>query len=171
MTNTFVFGTRNGYRFIQTLHGSCNGQFTGIGADGGPCAIRLEAAQPMGLLFTNGQFVSMGGEHPTQIVAADTFQAAAQWMNCTFWGPSDHIATLSGSGAYLFNACHFREWRDQSVGAINATGTGGRLSVVGCLFESGGPSVTTEKMTAQSVVEGNLGQISDLTQTGAKKAP
>lgn len=158
VTNTFVFGALNGYRFIQTPHGACNGQFSGIGADGGPCAVRLEAAQPMGLLFVNGQFVSMAGERPTHIVAADSFSATAQWMNCTFWGPSDHIATLAGRGAFLFNGCHFREWRDKTVGAISAEGAGGRLSVMGCFFDGPGPSVTVGKGVAEAIVQGNLGQ-------------
>lgn len=171
VTNTFVFGARNGYRFIQTAHGSCNGQFTGIGSDGGPCAVRLEAAQPMGLLFTNGQFVAMGGEHPAQIIADETFNAAAQFLNCAFWGPSDHIATLGGRGAYLFQSCNFRDWRDKSVGAIHATGAGSRLSVTGCLFGSDGPSVTADKGVAESVVSGNLGQSPHPTQAETKIVP
>ncbi len=168
VTNTFVFGASVGYRFIQTSHGACNGQFTGIGSDGGPCSVRLEAAQPMGLLFVNGQFVAMGSAEPTQIVAAKTFGASAQFSNCTFWGPSAHVAALDGSGAYLFQSCHFREWTDKSIGAIYAFGTGGRLSVQGCLFETGGPGVTAGKTVAESVMIGNLGDQS-APSTGARR--
>ena len=32
--NTFVFGAKVGYRFIQTPAGACNGQFSGIGRMG-----------------------------------------------------------------------------------------------------------------------------------------
>jgi hypothetical protein len=117
--------------------------------------VRLEAAQPMGLLFVNGQFVAMGGHPSVQIVGADSFDSTAQFQNCTFWGPSDHEAVLEGRGKYLFQNCHFRDWQDKTVGAIQATGTG-KLSVQGCLFETGGPSVTLGTGLAQSVVTGNM---------------
>lgn len=157
VSNTFVFGAQNGYRFIQTKNGAGNGQLTGIGSDGGPCSVRLEAAQPMGWAFTNGEFVAMAGQPAVQIIADSTYDAAAEFLNCTFWGPSDHEAALAGHGSYLFQNCNFRDWHDKTVGAINATGTG-KLSVQGCLFAASGPSVTAAPTLAQSIVTGNLEQ-------------
>lgn len=57
--NTFCFGYRTGYRFIETKSGVCNGNFLGIGADNCHRAVEVENCAIFGVLITNGEFVSL----------------------------------------------------------------------------------------------------------------
>lgn len=74
--NTFVFGMSIGYHFIESPEGSCNGNFVGIGAD--CCAnasVKVDAADPWGILITNGEFTSFSGSFGPDI--ADHTQVRA----------------------------------------------------------------------------------------------
>ena len=65
--NTFCFGYNVGYKFIATKAGVCNGNFLGLGADDCFTAVAVEQSAPMGLLISNGEFVSFHGPDPTMI--------------------------------------------------------------------------------------------------------
>ena len=65
--NTFCFGYNIGYKFIETEAGVCNGNFLGIGADDCYTALVVENCAPMGLLISNGEFVSFHGPDPTMV--------------------------------------------------------------------------------------------------------
>ncbi|MBX7246453.1 MAG: glycoside hydrolase family 55 protein [Candidatus Sumerlaeaceae bacterium] len=136
VTNTFAFGFKNCYKFIQTKDGACNGQFSGIGADGGVCCLRVEDVQPMGLLITNGQFVAFEGANPVQLETAASFDGAVQLSNCAFWGDSVALARLEGSGHVSLNQCVFLNCGkgDRSSAAIIARG--GSLVVNNCQFKT-----------------------------------
>ena len=59
--NTFAFGYAIGYHFIQTPTGTMNGNFLGIGMDLAiNASVQVDAAQPPGLLITNGEFTAFG---------------------------------------------------------------------------------------------------------------
>jgi len=53
--NTFAWGFKYCYKFIATESGTCNGNFLGIGADGGKYCIWAEQAYPYGLLIKIGR--------------------------------------------------------------------------------------------------------------------
>lgn len=143
-TNTFVFGARVGYKFIKTSNGACNGQFSGIGADGGDTCVLAEAAQPYGLLIANGQFVSFGG-HAVQ--TTESFDGLIQLSNCSFWGPIKRSAVLGGPGTATFHLCRF----DDQAGSIQADA--GSVTITACRFGrrfkhiSVGPNVITANIT------------------------
>ena len=59
--NTFCFGYRVGYRFIETKEGMCNGNFLGLGADDCYTAMVVDGSPRFGILITNGEFVSFQG--------------------------------------------------------------------------------------------------------------
>ena len=92
--NTFVFGYKTGYRFIQTASGAMNGNLLGIGADATNVAVLVEQTQKPGLLITNGQFVSFGGQQPTEVVVKATHDGVVQFQNCSYWGPAAQIARI-----------------------------------------------------------------------------
>jgi len=84
--NTFCFGYKIGYHFIGTEQGGCNGNFLGIGSDGGKNAVVVDKAAPYGLLITNGEFVSMRADDPVEIIVGPENSGVVQFNNCAFWG-------------------------------------------------------------------------------------
>lgn len=116
--NTFVFGMAVGYDFISSAEGACNGNFVGIGAD--CCAnasVRVQAADPWGILVSNGEFTSFSGgfgpdvaDH-TQVVTTASNVGAVRFVNSAFWGPSNQIASIDGTGSVGFNGCIFNQVR------------------------------------------------------------
>ena len=67
VVNTFCFGYNVGYKFVETERGGTNGNFLGIGADDCWTSLEVEESAPMGILITNGEFVSFRGPDPTMI--------------------------------------------------------------------------------------------------------
>ncbi|MGC9327882.1 MAG: glycosyl hydrolase family 28-related protein, partial [Candidatus Hinthialibacter sp.] len=103
--NTFAFGFDKCYKFIETERGACNGNFLGLGADGGHYAVWVEATQPAGLLITNGEFVTFAKDDPIEIVTTPSFKGLVQFSNCSFWGPTDRCAQIEGQGFVSFQQC------------------------------------------------------------------
>ena len=133
--NTFCYGYRIGYHFVGTEEGACNGNFLGIGADGTQNAVVVNKAAPYGLLITNGEFVSMRAEDPVEIVVGPENSGVVQFNNCAFWGPSNQIARIEGSGSVSFAQCNFVQWdhAKKDLPAIKANG--GSLTVQSCNFQ------------------------------------
>lgn len=155
--NTFCFGYRYGYRFVRTPDGVCNGNFLGIGADGGAVAMQVDAAAPYGLLITNGEFVSLPGPgaEPVQIVVGPNAKdAVVQFNNCAFWGPVAQCAHLE-SGVTSFVQCNFHYWDagDQGRAAIEALG--GTLTVQSSLFHRNKPAVRLGPTLRRAIITGN----------------
>ncbi|MFH0792682.1 MAG: hypothetical protein V2A74_01475, partial [bacterium] len=162
--NTFVYGFRIGYKFIEekapSHRGGANGNFLGIGADGGRYAVYVEDAQPMGLQITNGEFVSFAGPDPTQIVTTRSFNSVVQLNNCTFWGPAKNNARLEGNGHVSFNQCHFLQWgyepgkdRDPQVPSILVER--GDLQIEACRFAQPGTHLELGPKARSAIVTGN----------------
>jgi hypothetical protein len=139
--NTFCFGYRVGYRFTASATGAMNGNLVGIGADATVISVLVEQTQPPGLLITNGEFVSFGGDQPTEVVVGPKHVGVVQFQNCAFWGPANQIAKIEGKGYVSFNNCNFCDWsaKGKTVPAISLLG--GALSVVGCNFMRAWPQV------------------------------
>jgi hypothetical protein len=150
--NTFMWGYKVGYRFIQTEAGATNGNFLGIGADANETSVLVEASQPYGILITNGEFVAFLGEEPVEVRVLPTNTGSVQFQNCAFWGPAHHIASLAGTGVVTFNNCHFQEWA-KGVPAIQASE--GSLSVIGCTFSRESPQAELGEGVRSAVIMGN----------------
>jgi hypothetical protein len=179
--NTFVFAMSVGYRFVQSSTGACNGNFVGIGAD---CcqnaSVLVEATQDQGLLITNGEFTSFAGsfgpdvaDH-TQVVVTAANTGAVRFVNSAFWGPSNQIAKIEGTGSVGFTSCVFRQWDaiNQNRSAIQLYG--GDLILSANEFQSpsaGKTQVLLAPFSGKAVITGNLIQGPlIMLNLGAKKA-
>ena len=149
--NTFVFGARVGYRFIHTQAGECNGQFSGIGADGCHVGVQIDAIQSIGIQVTNGEFTTFTGEPNAGVVTAPNAGGAAQFVNCNFWSNPGGVAQLDGNTAVTFSDCHFSD--TARTGAIVAHK--GRLIVHGCQFAAAGEAIVLGPNVRAAVVAEN----------------
>jgi len=149
----FVYGARIGYRFIDTKNMGFNGKLEGIGADGCETCLQVESTNPMGILITNGMFVSHPGfveskefvydwkndlDNPNQIVTRPGSTTPLILTNCSFWGGSERIALLQGTGLVSFNQCLFRDWDGREDGTPAIDAEDGKLSVIQCQFQADG---------------------------------
>lgn len=157
MFDTFVFPVQTGYRFVQTPNGACNGQFTGIAADAAEHCVVVEQVQPMGLLITNGQFVSFNGPDPTEILIKPTCTGNVRLVNCNFWGPHRRCVYSEGQGFLSLESCYFTGDRegcmDEAVVQIN----GGKVQIRGCTFATNRPSIRLLPNTIHAIVTENNG--------------
>jgi hypothetical protein len=152
--NTFCFGAKIGYRFVQTAHGTVNGNFLGIGADWCERAILVEQSQPPGLLITNGEFVGgEGASHMMEVAATHT--GAVQLSNCSFWGPGDAIALINGRGSVSFNQCLFRNFGANFKNVHTLDVHSGDLVVQACRFVMDSPDIRLGPAVDTAVIFGN----------------
>jgi hypothetical protein len=165
--NTFCFGYNIGYRFIETKNGVCNGNFSGIGADDCYTAVVVDQSAPMGLLITNGEFVSFHGPEPTMVRVGNKNRGTVRFSNCSFWGPCRQIAVTDGQGTVGFSDCTFVQWgfKDKENGKPNEKerietpaiqALGGNLILRGCEFQDKMPQVLIGENVRKAIVTGNL---------------
>jgi len=176
--NTFAFGYAVGYHFIKTDTGSCNGNFVGIGADMAVNAsVLVDSADPWAILITNGEFTSFidpnfgsSTADSTQVVSS-TNTGAVRFVNTAFWGPSNQIARIYGSGTVGFGDCTFSAWDAVKQGryAIQVHGTGNVL-VRGCDFQQDGNQVSMDGTVSRAVIVGNIITGSERISDGGVKA-
>ncbi len=104
--------------------------------------MRVQAADPWGILITNGEFTSFSGsfgpdiaDH-TQVLITSTNKGAVRFANSAFWGPSNQIASVAGGGSLSFDSCIFNFWDavGQNRSAIAVTGSAD-TQVRGCDFQ------------------------------------
>ncbi len=153
--NTFAFGFDKCYKFIKTPEGACNGNFLGIGADGGHHALWVDETQPPGLLITNGEFVTFSGENPTEIVTTDNFNGVIQLSNCSFWGPSFRNALIRGQGFVSFNQCNFVHWGKDSPETHALRIESGEVNISNSRFNQSKPAIYLGKDVESAVIMGN----------------
>jgi hypothetical protein len=156
VTNTFCFGYKVGYRFVESQNGVCNGNFLGIGADDCYVALQVDQCAPMGLLITNGEFVSFHGPDPTMIVVEASNRGSVRFVNCAYWGPNHQIAKVSGHGTVGFSDCTMMQWDKNKEGRAAIQATGGTVLVRGCEFRADAPQVALGKDVARAVIVGNV---------------
>lgn len=162
--NTFCFGYKIGYHFAESKSGGCNGNFLGIGADDCQTSLVVDQCAPMGLLITNGEFVSFHGPNPTMVRVAASNRGSVRFVNCAFWGPCRQIAEIDGTtdGTVGFGDCTFVQWgfatADQpdlpACAAINAQG--GTLLVRGCEFRQNRPQFELGEKLRKVVITDNI---------------
>lgn len=154
--NTFCFGYGIGYKFIQTPAGVCNGNFLGIGADDCFTAVAVEQAAPMGLLISNGEFVSFHGPDPTMVRVGTNHTGSVRFVNSAFWGPCNQIAKLAGKGTVGFSDCTFVQWDRNKEGRAALQVDGGSVIVRGCEFRADRPQVALGDGVRRAVITENL---------------
>jgi hypothetical protein len=154
--NTFCFGYRVGYKFIQSATGPTNGNFLGIGADDCWTAVVVEQSAPYGILITNGEFVSFHGPDPTMVEVGKNHTGSVRFVNCAFWGPCNQIAKIDGKGTVGFSDCTFVQWDRKSEGRHAIQAAGGSLIVRGCEFRENKPQLELGLGIRRAVVTGNL---------------
>lgn len=157
VTNNFVFPAKIGYRFIKTDHGMCNGQFTGDGADSCQIAVQVDAIQPMGLLFTGGQFVSFLGDNPIEIIINPTCTGSVRFVNCAFWGPANHNAVIDSNGYTSFSDCYFSSSKQDAMDKPLLVVNSGRLQVQNSSFATAQPSIQLGPNVKHAIIQGNNG--------------
>jgi len=116
--NTFCFGYGVGYKFSQSKHGACNGNFLGIGADSCRRGVLVEQAQSAGLLITNGEFVGRWGSADSVCVEiGKEARGKVSLANCSFWGPNDRcVWHRSPEAQFTATGCHFGEYDVNGMG-------------------------------------------------------
>jgi hypothetical protein len=154
--NTFCFGYRVGYRFLQTRAGVCNGNFLGIGADDCFTAVVVDASAPFGLLISNGEFVSFHGPDPTMVEVGTNHAGTVRFSNCAFWGPCNQIAKIAGRGTVGFSDCTFVQWDRKQEGWHALQATGGTVLVRGCEFREDKPQVELGEGVRRAVITDNI---------------
>lgn len=154
--NTFCFGYNVGYKFIKTPAGVCNGNFLGLGADDCFTALVVEQCAPMGLLISNGEFVSFHGPDPTMVRVSDSNSGSVRFVNCAFWGPCNQVAKISGSGTVGFSDCTFVQWDHQHQGRHALQIDSGTVLVRGCEFQANRPHLALGENVKRAVVSDNV---------------
>jgi hypothetical protein len=154
--NTFCFGYNVGYKFVQTAAGLCNGNFLGIGADDCYTALVVENCAPMGLLISNGEFVSFHGPNPTMVRVGSTNVGSVRFSNCAFWGPCNQIAKIAGKGTLGFSDCTFVEWDHSNEGRYALQASSGTLLVRGCEFQADKPQIELGATVRRAVIADNI---------------
>jgi len=153
--NTFCFGYKIGYKFVETSTGGCNGNYVGIGADDCNRAILVEQCAPYGLLIANGEFTSFHGEDATMVEVLPSNKGVVRISNSAFWGPCQQIAKVAGKGTVGFSDCTFVQWGSHgTAAAIQAAG--GSLLVRGCEFLQNKPHIQLAETVERAVITGNL---------------
>ncbi len=154
--NTFCFGYKVGYKFVQTKAGVCNGNFLGIGADDCFTALQVEQAAPMGLLISNGEFVSFHGPDPTMVRVEAGHSGSVRFVNCAFWGPCNQIARIAGKGTVGFSDCTFMQWDQKKEGRHALQAESGTLLVRGCEFQADKPQIELGEGIRRAVISDNI---------------
>jgi hypothetical protein len=154
-----------GYHFIASKAGAMNGNLIGIGADMAVNAsVQVDAADSFGLLITNGEFTAFIDPtfgnitaDSTEVVVSASNTGAVRFVNTAFWGPSQRIARIEGTGTVGFGDCTFCQWDADKKGnaAIQVNG-GGSVSVRGCEFQQDGVQVEMGEGVRRAVIVGNL---------------
>lgn len=150
--NTFCFGYKVGYHFIEMKNGSCNGNFLGIGADDCHTSLQVDQCAPFGLLISNGEFTSFHGPDPTMVSIAPTNTGVVRFSNCAFWGPCNQVAEVGGKGTVGFSDCTFVQWDGKNLGRPAIHATGGTLLVRGCEFREDKKDVEIEHGVQRAIV-------------------
>ena len=154
--NTFCFGYGVGYKFIKTKSGDCNGNFLGIGADDCFIALEVEQCSPIGLLISNGEFVSFHGPDPTMVRVGTNNTGSVRFVNSAFWGPCNQIAKIAGRGTVGFSDCTFVQWDRSKEGRHALQFESGNVIVRGCEFQENKPQISLGEKVKRAVVSDNV---------------
>ena len=143
-----------------------NGNFLGIGADLALNeSVRVDQSQAPGLLITNGEFTSFKNSNfaplststPRQVYVDKDNTGAVVFDSSSFWGPTDKIANIEGSGTVTFSNCVFVQWdlynKDGSPAIYS---NGGNLILIGNQFDQKGLQVLLTSKVNKATIIGNI---------------
>ena len=156
---------------IETGSGAASRQFSGIGADEAQICVKVDEIQPMGLLISNGQFVSMHGDIRTEVIIENTCHGSVRLVDCAFWGPArQNIVSHSRSFVSLSDCYFSSQGRRQNPGLALVEADGGKLQVRGCSFGSDEPAVALKKGPQHAIISENngVGGVEFQNETGVK---
>ncbi len=155
--NTFCFGYKVGYHFMETKTGSTNGNFLGIGADDCWNAVLVDQSAPFGILITNGEFTSFHGPNPIEVLVTESHSGSVRFVNCAFWGPCSQIASISGRGTVGFSDCTFVQWDLQAKdGRPAIIANNGSVLIRGCEFRDNKAQIELGPGVKRAVITGNI---------------
>ena len=146
-------------------------------------SVQVDASQPMGLLITNGEFTafrqpngighgfvdpSVGPPEPAQVRINDQNTGAVKFVNSAFWGPTNSIAVVGGTGTTTFDSCGFVQWdlvyRNSTPAIVQNSGS---LLLNGNEFQSPGVQLHIGPAAHKTIVSSNIG-VGALNITGSK---
>lgn len=128
-------------------------------------SVLVEATQDQGLLITNGEFTSFAGSfgpdvgQHTQVIVTAANTGAVRFVNSAFWGPSNQIAYIEGTGSVGFTSCVFRQWDAGNKNQSAIELVGGDLILNGNEFQSpdkGKTQVLLGAGSGKAVITNNL---------------
>ncbi len=154
--NTFCYGYNVGYKFIKSKTGTCNGNFLGIGADDCYTALVVEDSLHIGVLISNGEFVSFRGPDPTMIRVGTNNVGSVRFVNCSFWGQCNQIAKIAGKGTVGFSDCTFVHWDRNKEGRAALQVESGNVVVRGCEFQQDKPQISLGEGVKRAVISENI---------------
>ena len=155
--NTFCFGYNVGYKFVQTEAGVCNGNFLGIGADDCYTALVVENCAPMGLLITNGEFVSFHGPDPTMVRGGSDQHRQRALRELRLLGAVQPDRQDRRQGHGRLQRLHLRPVGSQQGGPARAAGRrAARVLVRGCEFQADKPQIELGEKVRRAVISDNI---------------
>jgi hypothetical protein len=110
----------------------------------------------MGLLISNGEFVSFHGPDPTMVRVGETNSGSVRFVNCAFWGPCNQIAKVAGRGTVGFSDCTFMQWDSKKEGKAALQVASGTVMVRGCEFQQDRPQVELGASVRRASISGNM---------------
>lgn len=165
--NTFSFAYAIGYHFIETSTGSMNGNFLGLGTDSANNAsVKVDASQAPGLLLTNCEFTAfydsswapVSSAIPSQVLVDSSNTGPVIFDSCSFWGPTNSIATLHSQGTTIFKSCVFVQWDlfNENSGAPAIYSDGGNLIVESSIFMQNSQQLYITSGAQKVIFSGNI---------------
>ncbi len=110
----------------------------------------------MGLLISNGEFVSFHGPDPTMVRVGTNNVGSVRFVNCAFWGPCNQIASIAGKGTVGFSDCTFVQWDRNNERRHALQVAGGTVLVRGCEFQADKPQVELGEKVRRAVISDNI---------------
>ena len=159
--NTFVFGAKIGYRFIDNGQGSCNGNFVGIGADASCTCIQVDKTQWYGIQIVNGEFVNLPlrpedeNKRWVMIRTTKSFEENLQLTNCNFWGRTHQIVELNGSGTVTMIQGNARGWKHDPA-EIPFLVKNGRFTLKDFNLKGPGPHISLQAGVVRAIIKDNF---------------
>jgi hypothetical protein len=122
----------------------------------------------MGLLISNGEFVSFHGPDPTMIRVGAGNKGSVRFVNCAYWGPCNQIAKIAGTGTVGFSDSIFVQWDRNREGRHALDVESGTVLVRGCEFQMDRPQVRLGPKVRRAVVSDNVikGKLRVANETG-----
>ena len=144
-----------------------NGNFLGIGMDLAiNASVQVDAAQPPGLLITNGEFTAFGPGtnwlpnstlESTQVVVNEGNAGPVKFVDSSFWGPSSQVALLKGQGVVSFSSCEFVQWDQQKKdGRAAIRALNGSVLLQGNDFQQNASQVEIGSAVQKAVIVANI---------------